>query len=443
MKSAIGAVIICEDSSIVTQDMTDHPENHGADHGTTMPDDRVGEGGGQTRRRLHYAAVLTGLALLLIAGAMTLHGSRRKGCENAPCPGLHIPLSSAPFAQLPGRQVEPTEKAVSIVDVEDARALNGAVPFLRGPMASARPFRFSGAEEDRQRGVTCLAAAQLYEAGLSEKDQKAVAQVILNRVRHPAYPHSICAVVFEGAERSTGCQFTFTCDGALARRYPESAWEAARKLASRMIDGEVDSRVGWATHYHTDWVYPYWSPSLDKLSAIGTHLFFKWRGYWGTGPAFSAPYAGKEAAVKYLAATGQMPMPTEEVTLPQVEQTSDLQTLVKPLADAPLPAGVSAEALSGNALKLAHPDGGSYGLLIRHGASGDELLSAALRLCFGENFCRVMAWDSLGNIPRGFPVPPPSLAALRFSYVRDPQAPRAQAHFDCTLFPRTKKEQCL
>ena len=403
-------------------------------------------GGGQLLRRRYYSGALVGLLVLLgVGGGLVIIGKGRQGCANQPCRSDR-PIASAPagLAQLPGRQVEPVAAPASIVAPDDARALNTAAPFWRGPIASARPFRFSGSDEDRQRATTCLAAAQLYEAGASEKDQMAVAQVVLNRVRHPAYPHTICAVVFEGAERATGCQFTFTCDGALARRYDDAAWDAARKLASRMIGGEVDHRVGWATHYHTDWVYPYWSPSLDKLSAIRTHLFFKWRGYWGTAAAFSAPYVGKEPLVKYLVATGQMPPLTEPAVAPiQGDQADDGQALVRPLADLPMPAGVAPDALGGNALKLTHPDGGSYGLLIRHGASGDELLAAALRLCFGENFCRVMAWDSAGNIPRGFPVPPPSMATLRFSYVRDPQAPRAQAHFDCALFPRTKKDQCL
>lgn len=422
--------------------MTDETPDQPGERPSFPADDPMDER--RPRGRRHHVGVLIALLAMLCVGAALMIPTERQTCaglcrRSGPAAGAPSP---AALARLPGRLVDGATPQASFVPPDDARALNAAAPFWRGPVAAARPFRFSGSDEDRQRAVTCLAAAQLYEAGLSERDQMAVAQVVLNRVRHPAYPHTICAVVFEGAERATGCQFTFTCDGALTRRYSDAAWEAARALAGRMLDGDVDKRVGWATHYHTDWVYPYWSPSLDKLSAVNTHLFFKWRGYWGTAAAFSARYAGKEAPVRLLAAIGQAPEPAEvEVVL--AETDGEGQAPPRPQPDLPLPAGVAPGALDGNALKLVHPDGGGYGLLIRHGATGDELLATALRLCFGENFCRVMGWDSASDIPRGFPVPPASIASLRFSYVRDPQAPRAQARFDCARFPRTKKDQCL
>src|SRR3546814_8953065 len=78
-----------------------------------------------------------------------------------------------------------------------------------------------------------MAAAMLYEAGDDSKCQLAVGQVVINRVRHPAFPKSICEVVFQGSDRATGCQFTFTCDGALARRYSDAAWKRAQDNASR------------------------------------------------------------------------------------------------------------------------------------------------------------------------------------------------------------------
>ncbi|MGJ3626051.1 cell wall hydrolase [Sphingomonas sp. MMS24-JH45] len=90
-------------------------------------------------------------------------------------------------------------------------------------------------------------------------------QVVLNRLRHPAFPKTVCGVVFQGAERSTGCQFTFTCDGALARQPSPLAWDRARKVAAAALAGAVYRPVGYATHYHTDWVVPYWSePRQDR-----------------------------------------------------------------------------------------------------------------------------------------------------------------------------------
>ncbi len=135
---------------------------------------------------------------------------------------------------------------------------------------------FSGDEQSRARATDCLAAAQYYEAGDDPSGQEAVAQVVLNRMRHPAFPATVCEVVFQGAERATGCQFTFTCDGALSHSPTVTGWARAQNLASRMLSGKVDRRVGMATHYHTDWVVPYWSSSLDKITSIHTHLFFRW-----------------------------------------------------------------------------------------------------------------------------------------------------------------------
>jgi hypothetical protein len=114
-----------------------------------------------------------------------------------------------------------------------------------------------------------------------------VAQVILNRVRHPAYPKSICGVVYQGSERKTGCQFTFTCDGSLARRPERDRWEQARMIAIGAISGAVEPSVGMATHYHANYVLPYWASSLDKISQIGTHIFYRWKGAWGRRRAFS------------------------------------------------------------------------------------------------------------------------------------------------------------
>ena len=110
--------------------------------------------------------------------------------------------------------------------------------------------------------------------------------MVLNRVRHPAYPRTVCGVVFQGQERATGCQFTFTCDGALRRTPSASGWARARRVAEEALAGKVYAPVGWATHYHTNWVVPYWSSSLVKLANVGTHIFFRWEGGWGKPAAF-------------------------------------------------------------------------------------------------------------------------------------------------------------
>jgi spore germination cell wall hydrolase CwlJ-like protein len=182
---------------------------------------------------------------------------------------------------------------------EDAITINAAVPVSGTPNPPSLPFVLKTANvTDRTRAIECLTSAIYYEAASESLDgQRAVAQVVLNRARHPAYPNSVCGVVFQGSERTTGCQFTFTCDGALARTPHAGLWRQARQIAEAALAGAVYKPVGWATHYHTDWVVPYWSSSLVKAAVVGTHIFYRWTGGWGRGPAFRTRYAGVEPAV--------------------------------------------------------------------------------------------------------------------------------------------------
>ena len=124
--------------------------------------------------------------------------------------------------------------------------------------------------------------------------QRAVAQVVLNRVRHPAFPNSICGVVFEGSTRATGCQFTFTCDGSMSYAAVPSLWHRARKVAEAALSGYVYKPVGYATHYHANYVMPYWAPTLTKSLVAGAHIFYRWPGGWGRPAAFTDRWSATE-----------------------------------------------------------------------------------------------------------------------------------------------------
>jgi hypothetical protein len=163
--------------------------------------------------------------------------------------------------------------------------------------AAARPLVAGGTSLDRGRALQCLTQAIYYEAA-SEPDagQRAVAQVVLNRVAHPAYPDTVCGVVYQGSERRTGCQFTFTCDGSLARKPAAAFWDRAQRVALAALSGAVYKPVGLATHYHTVQIHPYWASSLDRIGTIGAHIFYRWRGAAGRPAAFRFAYAGDEPA---------------------------------------------------------------------------------------------------------------------------------------------------
>ncbi len=194
------------------------------------------------------------------------------------------------------------------VEGQAAAEVNALRPFSNLPIRPMRPFVLQTDASDRERAVHCMAQAIYYEAAREPlKGQQAVAQVVLNRVRHPAYPKSICGVVFQGAARPTGCQFTFTCDGSL-RWAPDAAiFRRVEDVARKALDGYVDRAVGSATHYHAAYVSPYWAPTLVKMTQVGQHIFYRWTGPWGEPPAFIGRYAGHEAELSQALLTGYDP----------------------------------------------------------------------------------------------------------------------------------------
>jgi len=122
----------------------------------------------------------------------------------------------------------------------------------------------------------CLAKAIYYEAR-SERTtgQIAVAEVIMNRVRDHRYPNTICDVVFQGATRTTGCQFTFTCDGAMRRPPRGKRWDKAHMIAAHFLMDLNEQKTSGATHYHATYVNPVWNSGLIKTRKIGTHIFYR------------------------------------------------------------------------------------------------------------------------------------------------------------------------
>ncbi|MEM7663852.1 MAG: cell wall hydrolase [Pseudomonadota bacterium] len=130
--------------------------------------------------------------------------------------------------------------------------------------------------EDIAAEHRCLSEAVYYEArSESTSGQLAVAEVIMNRVRDHRFPNSVCEVVYQGATRTTGCQFTFTCDGALNRKPRGRKWEAAQTVATHVLMDLHERRTGSATHYHATYVDPLWNAGLVRTNRIDTHIFYR------------------------------------------------------------------------------------------------------------------------------------------------------------------------
>lgn len=192
------------------------------------------------------------------------------------------------------------EQGTIVIEGQDALVANAAIPYSKAPIIAARAFSIAGAGvSDKERALQCMTQAVYYEAGFEPLEGKrAVAQVVLNRMRHPAFPKSVCGVVYEGSNQRV-CQFSFTCDGSLLRVPAAGAWAEARKVAQDALNGTVQSAVGLATHYHADYVSPYWAPRLTKLAQLGAHIFYRWPGGWGMPGAFGGRYAGLETIPAY------------------------------------------------------------------------------------------------------------------------------------------------
>lgn len=321
------------------------------------------------------------------------------------------------------------------VSPDRAREINAAQPFSKAPLVPARAFRFLASGESHEKARDCLAAAQWYEAGDDPAGQRSVAQVVLNRTMHPAFPKTVCSVVFQGSERPTGCQFTFTCDGSMQRRVPSpSAWARARAIADSALGGAVDPAVGLATHYHTDWVAPRWSSAMLKIARVGTHLFFRFPGQLGRPDAYRDAPGGMEPKIMALAALSPAHWSAEAAT-------TVLPTAVG--ADVPqlglaLPVKDNPREMMGT--RVSASASGQFALQLNMEAAWGGYLKVARALCASNDRCTVMGWS-----PNDAPTVIQGLQARRatalFVY-RKTLDGTEQALWDCRQFLRPDA-QCM
>ncbi|MFL6789515.1 MAG: cell wall hydrolase [Sphingomicrobium sp.] len=268
----------------------------------------------RTHPRETIAVGLLGAALLALAGVSG-------ATPTLPQFGTQAEPEAVPLAK-------PLPNQIRDLAPDTALQVNATIPLAGGPNPAATPFALGKASADtRGRALECLTSAIYYEAAQeSMEGQRAVAQVVLNRVRHPAFPNSVCGVVFEGSTRVTGCQFTFTCDGSMSRAPLRSLWNRARKVAEEALKGAVYAPVGLATHYHANYVVPYWASSLVKTSIQGAHIFYRWPGGWGRPAAFNDRWTGVEGnpfALRLAALSAPHvapPAKTAEATVEKLEE---------------------------------------------------------------------------------------------------------------------------
>ena len=277
----------------------------------------------------------------------------------ARAPGTTLAPFETPGENFPGSAFYYLAPDSGVVDAAAPSQPDRAVSPAARPLdwalgdAVARPTYLAGTAQDRLRALQCLTTAIYYEAATEpDAGQRAVAQVVLNRVAHPSWPNSVCGVVYQGSERP-GCQFSFACDGSLARSPARMWWLRARDVAEAALAGQVYAPAGLATHYHTSAVNPGWASRLGFIGMIGAHRFYRNLGIGGLASAFSDRYFGGEP----------VPAPRPR-TLTPLTPTSDplvlAEAYVGARADAIRHFGVLGTGVLGAGLSGTGPSGGAY-----------------------------------------------------------------------------------
>ena len=204
--------------------------------------------------------------------------------QDDPFDAVLAPDNSASTIELPKAGTIPTARPNYDPKREakrDSKRLTSRIRLSKGDHKwAARPLPTS---QFSARARKCLAEGIYFEArGESKKGQAAVAQVIVNRVKNPAFPNTVCGVVYHNKHRRNACQFSFACDGIRDRVRSKKSWRIAKKIADDMIDGREWLReVGSSSHYHANYVRPRWARKMKRMTRIGKHIFFRtYRGGW-------------------------------------------------------------------------------------------------------------------------------------------------------------------
>ncbi|MGV6874946.1 cell wall hydrolase [Pseudochelatococcus sp. B33] len=176
-------------------------------------------------------------------------------------------------------EIIPVEIAAAPVSLQPGQSLGNMSAIVKSETGPSIGYAHLLDANNMQREARCLAEAVYFEArGESEAGQAAVAQVVLNRVKSGLYPKSVCGVVYQNRHRFKACQFSFACEGRSLRIADQRSWRAAVRVSEQVMAGTMyNTEVGGATHYHANYVRPYWASRLKKMDVIGRHIFYKLR----------------------------------------------------------------------------------------------------------------------------------------------------------------------
>jgi spore germination cell wall hydrolase CwlJ-like protein len=359
-------------------------------------------------RALLVCAVM-GALWLVAAVSLFSGGGLASGTGRQAAPTIAQARLQAKAAEMSATQIR------TDIAPESAVAINAAIPVVEGANPPAPPFSLANASAaDRARSLECLTVAIYYESATEPTDgQRAVAQVILNRVRHPAYPNTVCGVVFEGARRASGCQFSFTCGGALRRAPMPVYWERARAVAAAALGGYVYAPVGLALNYHANYVVPNWSATLVKSHVVGLHIFYRWRGGLGRPAAFSDTYAGAEPAIAWRGGFGQPLRPEAQAAVALSRQDQAAAAAEAAILGRDGAAHASVDSFQRSVLRRYEPlQRDSANAVISERTRADSTLTTSQRWALTGN-SGASTQAPLGRRPEAGPAQPRELEGVR------------------------------
>lgn len=187
-----------------------------------------------------------------------------------------FPMVSNPVLVAEVRQVERAQAAPEHLTLATLALIEDAVAYEDVPQLDVAPMAATSPKKRGQAQWHCLAEAVYFEARSENlKAQRAVAEVVMNRVDSSRYPNTVCEVINQGASRKHRCQFSYNCDGIPETIHETRAWKRAQEVAKDMVSAETRPLTNGATHYHTTAVRPFWSKQLVRTAKYGAHIFYK------------------------------------------------------------------------------------------------------------------------------------------------------------------------
>jgi spore germination cell wall hydrolase CwlJ-like protein len=244
---------------------------------------------------VHDAGAMGGAGLARLRQAMGPGLSRLASRFD---PSVHTDFWDRPAAWTALHLGQPPTLPVGQLSQADAALLNSVLPNDLAYLEPAQPFILKATGAERERAVLCMTQAVYYEAAFEPLEgQQAVAQTVINRMRHPYFPKSVCGVVYQGSAVPIYCQFSFTCDGSLAKVPIPEYWARAAGVAQAALAGFVAKDVGSATFYHADYVFPRWGPQMVRIVQLGAHIFYRFPGPAGGVEVLNGRYGGNELGV--------------------------------------------------------------------------------------------------------------------------------------------------